>query len=775
MSELASSHDFPRRTLRSELPGFLIGIILTVLFLVVGMRLDKADLNAPFTYDYDALLILPFVKQIVDGSTHWHTERLGAPGAQDLHDFPVIDHLHFAILWLMSWVFRSPVVVFNLFYLLTYPLTTLTTIYVCRRYKMTMVASIVMGVLYAFQPYHYLRGQTHYFLAAYYIIPLTMMVIIDICRGELPFFDPKVEGWFRIRIRNRATISALLIGLATSSAGAYYAFYACGLLLMAGGYGWVRTYSVRPAISAGLVTFVVGFGGVLNHIPTFIYQYQYGQNSRPHTRLAEEAELYGMKIAQLILPVAGHNPVAISPTVYWDLAGIRSAYLSPGFKGAAVNEADWNPIGFLASCGYIALLAVCFLPVRRSETLGPLSALTLFATLYATTGGFGAVFNLLVSPQVRCPNRISIYIAFAALFVVCRAVDRFFFSRSGIVKSLRIPVFGVILLFGIWDQTNDQWFPDLRIPRPGYMSVVDQREATRKQFYDDKEFFEKVQNLQPEGMIFNYPYMEFPESRYYSEPGAALATLSYEYVLGYVHTKNLRFSYGAMKGREWDNWARSVSTKEPIPRFLERITLMGFEGLVLDNKGINPKRWRELSRELDQYLGAGAMREEHLTRKLRYYDLRGYRENLISNYGQAGFDARVEAERKAFYVLWLKGFESFEPVGYEDRNRSAGPKATAIFVNPSDAPITVPVRMKLRTSFRETANLRITSTLQDTQGQTWSDEMTLPDRDRFVEYERVLIVPPGRHKVEFRCTPSIPVQQQDSRNYIYMIQDFRTK
>jgi hypothetical protein len=774
MSELAASDEFPKQTLLKELPGYLVGIMLSVLILVVGMRLDKADLYAPFTYDYDAILILPFVKQVVEGSTHWHTERLGAPGTQDLHDFPVIDHLHFAIIWLMSWVFRSPVVVFNLFYLLTYPLTTLTTMYVCRRYKMTMLASIVTGVLYAFQPYHYLRGQTHYFLAAYYMIPLTMMVMIDICRGDLPFFDPKVEGWFRIRLRNRATVIAILIALATASAGAYYAFFACGLLVVAGGYGWVRTYSVRSAVSAGLVTFVVTLGGVLNHIPTFIYQYQYGQNSRPHTRLAEEAEMYGMKVAQLVLPVAGHNPIALGSTVYWDLAGIRSAYQSPGFKGTAVNEADWNPIGFVASCGYLALLAVGFLPLRRSETLGPLSALTIFATLYATTGGFGAIFNLLVSPQVRCPNRISIYIAFAALFVACRAVDRFFLSRKGL-ESLRIPAFSMLLVFGIWDQTNDQWFPDVRIPRPGYMSLVDQREATRKQFYDDRDFFERVQNLQPEGMIFNYPYMEFPESQSYAEPGAPLRTLSYEYVLGYIHTKNLRFSYGAMKGREWDNWARSVSIKEPIPRFLERITLMGFEGLVLDNKGINPKRWRELRRELDQYLGAGAFREYHPERKLHYFDLRGYRENLIRNYGQAGFDARAEAERKAFYILWLKGFESFEPFGYEDRNRCAASKATAIFVNPSDTPITVPVRMKLRTNFRDTAQLRITSTLQDGEGKTLSDEMTIPERDSFLEYERTLIIPPGRHKVEFRCTPSSPVQQQDSRNYIYIIQDFRTK
>ena len=178
----------PPDSVRRELAWHLAAVLLTTALLVAGPAAStRAYFHAPFTYDYDALLILPFVKEVVEGGTHWRNPRLGAPGVQELYDFPVIDHLHLALIWLLAWVFPSPVVVFNVFYLLTYPLTAATTVAVCRRYGLSGPAAVAAAVLYAFQPYHYLRGQTHYFLAAYYVVPLAVMVMLDVCRGRLPF------------------------------------------------------------------------------------------------------------------------------------------------------------------------------------------------------------------------------------------------------------------------------------------------------------------------------------------------------------------------------------------------------------------------------------------------------------------------------------------------------------------------------------------------------------------------------------------------------------
>ena len=583
----------------------------------------------------------------------------------------------------------------------------------------------------------------------------------------------RADGTRRFSVRDRDTRVAVVVALATSASGAYYAFFTCALLVAAGLYGWVALRSVRGMLSAAGVTAVVVAGGVVNHAPAFFYQAKYGQNSRPHVRLAEEAEIYGLKMAQLLLPVAGHNPVAVGTTIVLDPAALRSAYQAPLFKD--LNETDWDPLGLVGACGYMGLLAVGFLPVRRTGTLGPLSALTIFATLLGTIGGFGAIFNLVASPQVRCYNRLSIFIAFAAVFIACRAVDRFFDTRTGTLRYFKWHAFAILLVFGIWDQTNDQWFPDFRIPRPGYTSAVDAREEAADKFRADAEFFHRVEDLLPEGMVFTYPFIEYPEARLYREPGAAEATQSYEFGIGYLHTSHLRFSFGAMKGREWDTWMRNVSGKEPVPQFLERITLVGFEGLLIDTKGIGPKRWRELKRELDQYLGAGALREAYPARRLHFYDLRGYRESLVRNYGAAGFEARARAEREGLAVLWLSGFTSSEPPGYEDRARRGGPDGLAVFVNRSDAAVTLTVRMRFRTTFKGLARLRIDSTLASPEGVAWADDLTIGGDEKPVEFARDLVIPPGRHAVRFRCRALVPVLPPDSRDDLYTLLDFRTR
>ena len=82
--------------------------------------------------------------------------------------------------------------------------------------------------------------------------------------------------------------------------------------------------------------------------------------------------------------------------------------------------------------------------------------------LLGTIGGLGSLFNHLVTPQVRGYNRISVYIAFLALFAACCLVDRFFDTRTGRARRLRWPALALLATFGIWDQTDDRWFrPDM--------------------------------------------------------------------------------------------------------------------------------------------------------------------------------------------------------------------------------------------------------------------------------------------------------------------------
>jgi len=760
-----------------EILLYALGAALTVAILTLGMRLDRADFQAPFSYDFDALLILPFVKETVEGGHHWHTPRLGAPAGQDLHDFPVIDHLHLLVIRLLGWFWSSPEAVFNLYYVLTYPLTTLGSILAARRLGLSRASALLVGLLYAFQPYHYLRGQTHYFLSAYYVVPLTVLSLVEIARGKLPFFvaTSAADGVksFHRSWRNAHTFWAIAIAVLTSAAGAYYAFFACAFYVAAGLYAWMATRTVRAPLSAAAIVAIVSGCGLLHHLPTIVYQAENGRNNRPHVRLAEEAEIYGMKVAQLVLPVPGHNPVGLGDTVVFDPAAMRSAYQAPVLK--ELNESDWDPIGLIASIGYLSLLALCVLPARRGETTGPFAAFALYGTFLGTVGGLGALFNVLVSPQVRCYNRVSIYLAFFALLFVGRSLDLLFARCGTRAAALRSPIFVFLLAFGIWDQTNDQWFPDFRSPKPGYTSLVDQRNQAADRYYADREFFGRVETLLPEGMVFNFPFIEYPEARTYAEAGASGSVQSYESTLGYLHTRSLRWSFGSMKGREWDTWMRRLTGKEPPPQFLERIALVGFEGLLVDARGLNPRRWNNLKLELDQYLGPGALREVHPARRLYFFDLRNFRDTLIRSYGAAGFEARRTQELESLMVLWLKGFASYEPNGYEDRSRWCGETGQAVVVNRSQTTKAVTFSMKFRTIFKDRGALTIDADLADEQGNRWAETLEINGVEKPPEIERTLIVPPGRWTIRFRCRPYSQVLPADSRRELFTVLDFKMK
>ena len=754
-----------------ELGWHLLAAALTVGVLVAGLRLDRADFHAPFSYEHDALLILPMVQCTVEHGSHWRNDRLGAPGVSELQDYPVIDHLHFAAVRLLGVFFPDPVVAFNLYHLLTYPLTAVTGMFVLRRFGLSVPAAVCGGVLYAFQPYHYLRGQTHFFLSAYYVVPLTLMIILWVCRGRLPFFRKDADGRDRFGLRTRDTLVAVLIGLATASAGAYYAFFACALLVMAGAYGWAAARTWRAAAAAAGLIAVIVLGGVANHAPTFPYAAANGYNSRVHTRLAEEAEIYGLKIAQLILPVQQHNPIGYGKDVLFDPAGIRSMYQAPQFK--SLNESEWDPFGLVGAVGYLALLAAVLFPRRWDWPVGPLAALTVFATLVATTGGLSAVFNLLVTAQIRCPNRISIYLAFLALFAACWWIDRYFDTRTGWARRLRWPAFLAIVLFGVWDQTNDVWFPDMRQPEPGYVSADEARDETAKKWWADREFFAHVEQLTPDGVVFTYPYLEYPEAAPYSEPGSLGRTESYDMIRGCLHAPSLRWSFGAMKGREWDTWMRDVTrlvafTRSPnAEQFLQRLVAAGFDGLLIDQRGLNPVLYGELTKGLDAALGHGSARVRHPDNSLIFFTLRPYRDYLLRTFGQSQFDAMTRAEREAPMALWLKGFRSYEPTGYEWRSHHCQPEGQIVLVNRTDHPITVQVRMRFRTVFKGPGQLRIDA------GEQWREEYEIGHEQKPPEHVRTLVLQPGKHKVRLYCTPKVNVLPTDSRREIFAVLDFR--
>src|SRR5262249_23934130 len=179
----------------------------------------------------------------------------------------------------------------------------------------------------------------------------------------------------------------------------------------------------------------------VNLTPSFASWSRHGRPMVLQEKRPAESEMFGLKIRQLISPVSPH---VFPPFRKW--VERETAARFP-------NEYEnWTArLGLVGTLGFLGLLVLLFVPEaalpRAPELVRSASRLTLAAVLLATVGGFGSLFSLLLSPDIRGYNRILPFVAFFSLLAVAFAVDALFKARWA-----RTTVAFVVLAIGIADQ-----------------------------------------------------------------------------------------------------------------------------------------------------------------------------------------------------------------------------------------------------------------------------------------------------------------------------------
>ena len=102
-------------------------------------------------------------------------------------------------------------------------------------------------------------------------------------------------------------LGSVLICLLMSCGGVYYAFFGCCLLVAAGAAGSFAARKLAPLGSALVLTMIVAFSTVLVLSPSLLYRLKHDANPEAVRRYSGEAEWYGLKLSQLVLPVTGHR------------------------------------------------------------------------------------------------------------------------------------------------------------------------------------------------------------------------------------------------------------------------------------------------------------------------------------------------------------------------------------------------------------------------------------------------------------------------------------
>lgn len=577
---------------------YLLIPIFSLLLAYLLLGVYNADLSMPIHYSNDALLQAFVSKTLVDNPWHTTNAYTGMPQGTDLNDFPMgNDNFHLLIIKIITLFTSNSFLAMNIFFILTFPFTSITSFYALRQLQIQNSVSAIIALLYTFLPYHFFRSTGHLMLSAYYLIPLGIVIIIWISENKrLWLIQDKInDNTFKwtLNKHKKDILILLLFCILIGSGGLYYAFYLILLILLTGFFTSVYYKNYTPIINTILIISAITIVLIINLLPYILNNIYLGKNEAI-IRHFSESDTFSFRLMQLILPVQNHR-----------LSFLSNLTREYDHYSSLINENSWSTLGLIGSIGFLISIIVCLLgfSLKRESTLSKnlflFSSLSVFSLLYGSFGGFGTLFSFFINPAIRSNNRLSIFIAFFSLSIVGMILDRYLKKIKN--PDIKLLILLSILCVGILDQTTT--------------SFKINQDYFKNSFLSDKSFVEEIERQEGnKNKIFQLPYFSFPE-------GSSVNQIrGYEMFKGYLHSKGSMWSFGAMKGRKNDNWLKTVSYFKP-QKMLSYIKDKGFTGLYIDRNGYKD-RGAFLETQLTSILGQPLVSQDN---RLVYYSLKKYK------------------------------------------------------------------------------------------------------------------------------------------------------
>jgi phosphoglycerol transferase len=534
-----------------------VSIAMGVGLLIAGllMNLGHADWNIPFQYfqrqsrpfpwlDFDGNLYLAMAKNVVE--TGWISlfPRLGAPLPLSGTDYPqfyfelgLVGFVRVLTSLGFSWAQAV-----NIFYVAGYPIIAAIGVLSFRAIGAGRVGSIVAAIIFAFLPCRYMTGQMHMAMAFYYAIPPACFIALRIAERK---------PWTRKDI-----LIAFLVSVLLASNDMYYAVFGAFLSLFGGIIAYLNADKnrVRAFIPGLLHAATTALILAICISPALVAQATGASPGVHSLRDWTQAEFFGLKMTEMFLPVRGHF-ISI-----FDKAAQRHFV----YPWTHVNEAA--AFGLAGTIGFIILMARIIRgnrisnPTEEKERLAGIFVLCMI--LYATVGGFGALFAYVIAPYLRSLYHISPFIAFFCLLPVANSIDKVQVKNP---RMLALSIAAIFCLLAVADESG-------KLIRPRYKEVTAAWSA-------DKTFFDSVEAKMPTGSaVLQIPYALFPEGE---PPGAATM---YEALVPYFHTTTLRWSYGIHSARPQAEKTKDIAS-EPASQIPADACAMGWNAVLIDRMG----------------------------------------------------------------------------------------------------------------------------------------------------------------------------------------------
>ena len=644
---------------------------------VIFLQLWRADLRVPFAYSWDANFHAMVVKGVLEHGWHNENPSLGAPFGQELYDFPLsLDNLHLVEVKALGLVASGPAVAMNLFLIVSFPLVALSAYLVLRQFRLSQSVAFVAALLFTLLPRHF-SGEGHLFLTSYWNVPLAVYLLIALSTGEPPLFvrRPETHGRLRGYVTPRS-LATVLLCVAVGSSSFYYSSFTILLAAAATAIGLLARRDARVLAAGAAVVFVIGASVLANVAPSLAYWHEHGRNPLVAQRAPEESERYALRLTTLLLPVDGHR--------FGPFAHLTERYrATTPLRGEPVEA-----LGAVAGIGLLWLIGVALAgcvgrPVGDRLTRHS-AALAVVAFLVATTGGISALIAYLATPQLRAWARLSLFIAFLSLVAVGGLLDRL---RSLLATRRRggalfAAALAAVLVVGALDETSDDLVPEYRTVEGEYRL--------------DDAFVRQIDRVLPPGsMVYELPYLSFPEG---INPGVA----NYDLVRPYLHASELRWSYGAMRGRPAD-WA-SLLAGRPLSVQAAAVAASGFRGIYVDGFGY-PDGGAGVVATLRRLLQVEPLVRP--TGRMVFFDLRPYRRRLQATYGRAELRALRDATLWPTHAEGERGLS--EPEGEPPQTWRWATEGNVVLtvVNPANSVRRALFRTRIETAATQPAWVRI--------------------------------------------------------------------
>ncbi len=516
-------------------------LIATALYVLLGGW--HRDLRVPLGFSSDSLWFLMQSKSTVDNGWWWSNPRIGAPFALDNLAYPSNSTVDQAIVWAVSRVVPNAIAAVNLSWGLMVVFSGLSATWCLRQLGVSKINAIAAGTLFALSPYALYRHIDHFSLVIY-LIPFACTAALWLASGR------PLREW------PRHAPAVVLAGCALLAFDyVYYAFFGAFCLLAGALIGWLAHRDRRILASGALCIAVIAGCTLINLAPSFYSWHQHGKPTVLRDKVPAESEMFGLKIRQLVSPVF---PNRVAPFETW--VKTEAAARFP-------NETEnWTSrLGLLGTIGFLGLLAVLFMPdgslPRAMPLLGSASRLTLASLLLATVGGFGTLFSLFVSSDIRAYNRMCPFIEFFALLAVALAIDTLCTSRRA-----RTVVAVLVLAIGLADQ--GQAAQPFNAHYNAYAAEISSLDA----------LVGTIERALPtNAMVFQLPL------RAYMNESDFGRMQRYDHFKPYLVSHTLRFSYPAFSN-EQVRWQQAVARLDP-KRLASELAAEGFSAILIDRFG----------------------------------------------------------------------------------------------------------------------------------------------------------------------------------------------